>query len=323
MPRAMVAVLIATSGCAGLYGELAVTSTPSTKLTPNSGGAGVDAGGGTTVGFNVGVDFGNTRKRFAIGGGVSTTSFDAGESKASIGTWRYDHALIQLAERASLRLGVGSEVGNATGSSGGMSTDGLGLGVFGGVGATYYPTWRTPVHVLVGPHWLTREAGGEQSLSGVGITARIAIGITAKDPRPDITFVVPLEKNRDITEWISAGGSAIGCTTEDRGRNDYMASLTLRCDGKRIEYFQIAEGMLITCKRQASRSRCEQLNQRIVEAASAKLDGDPPSAPSAPAAPAAPAPIAPAPTPAPAEPAPAVPTPADAPAAPSDAGTGQ
>lgn len=308
----------ATGGCAGLYGELAVTTTPSAKLTPNAGGDSIDAGGGTTVGFNVGVDFGNTRKRFAIGGGTSTTTFDGGESKGSLGTWRYDHALVQLAERASLRIGVGSEVGNATGTSGGMSTDGIGLGAFGGLGATYWATWRTPIHLLVGAHWLNYEAGGDRGVSGVGITARIAIGITAGDPRPDVTFVVPLEKNRDITGWISAGGTAIGCTVESEDRNDYMASLTLKCDGKRIEYFQIAEGMLITCKRQPMRSRCEALNHRIVEAASAKMDGDKPAA-TPPATP-APAEPVPAPAPAPAEPAPAT-APAPTEAAPAT-GTG-
>lgn len=256
----------ALAGCVGLYGEVAVTKTPSMKLTPNAGGDSVDAGGGTTIGFNLGVDFGNTRQRFAMGGGAARTSFDGGDSSFAGATLRYDHSIIALSERAALRLGVGSETGNATGTSG-METDGLGLGVFGGVGVTFYPTWHTPVHLLVGPAWSMQEAGGDASVSGVGITARLAIGITTNDPRPDQTFVVPLEKNRDITGLLSMGGAAVGCTIEDKSRTDYMARVVLKCDGKRVEYLQIAEGILITCKHESSRSRCEALNKRIVDAA--------------------------------------------------------
>jgi hypothetical protein len=257
----------ALAGCAGLYGEVAVTKVPSMKLTPNAGGDGVDVGGGTTVGFNIGVDFGNTRQRFAMGGGAANTSFDGGDSSFQGATLRYDRSIINLAERAELRVGVGSETGNATGTSGGMETQGIGLGVFGGVGATFYPTWHTPVHLLVGAEWMTAEAGDDMNVRGVGITARLAVGITTNDARPDQTFVVPLEKNRDITGLISMGGAAIGCSVEDESRSSYMAKVTLKCDGKRIEYFQIAEGILITCKHESSRSRCEALNKRIVAAA--------------------------------------------------------
>jgi hypothetical protein len=302
----------ALAGCAGLYGEVAFTSTSSTKVSPASGTA-VDVGSGTTVGFNVGIDFSGATRRFSGGYASTTTSFEGGESKFSGAQMRYDHGIISLAERLSLRLGAGVESGKSTGTSNGTTTEDNSYGLMGGVGATYFATWRTPVHLFVGAHWINREAGEERTVTGTGITARIAVSVTAKDPRGDSMFVVPLEGNRDLTGAIREGAAAYGCKTLDTNRTDYSASLLLECGSRRIEYFQIAEGMLVTCRREASQKRCERLSRDIVAAARNKLDEKKREAEPAPTptpTPAAPAEPAPAPA---AEPAPAETTPASAP----------
>lgn len=291
----------ALAGCAGLYGEVAYTSTPSTKISA-SGGAEMDGGAGTTVGFNVGVDFSGPRKRFSGGYASTTTSLDGGESKFSGAQMRYDHGIIDLAERLSLRLGAGLESGKSTGTANGMTTEDNSFGFMGGIDATYFATWRTPVHLFVGAHWINREAGDERTVTGTGFTARLAVSVIAKDPRGDSMFVVPLEGNRDLTGVIRDGAAAYGCETLDTNRTDYSASLSLKCGSRRIEYFQIAEGMLVTCRREASKKRCERLSRDIVAAARDKLDekkravestpAPAPAAEPAPAATAEPAPTA-------------------------------
>ncbi|MDX2090133.1 MAG: hypothetical protein SFX73_19905 [Kofleriaceae bacterium] len=272
----------ALAGCAGLYGEVAFTSTPSTKVS-QSGGAEVDAGGGTTVGFNVGIDFSGTMKRFSGGYAATTTSFDGGESKFSGAQMRYDHGIISLPERLSLRVGAGLESGKSTGTSNGMTTEDNSFGFMGGVGATYFATWRTPVHLFVGAHWINREAGDERTVTGAGVTARLGVSLMAKDPRGDSMFVVPLEGNRDLTGVLQEGAAAYGCDTLDSDRTEYSASLKLKCGSKRIDYFQIASGILVTCRHEPSEERCEQLSKNIVKAARAKLDEKKGGAASAPA----------------------------------------
>ncbi len=321
-----IAVLLSGSlGCAGAYAELAVTKLAGSKVTPDSGGDGVEVAGGTIVGFNLGIEFSNMKKRFGMGYVSDSTSYEGGDGSFTGMAIRYDHTIMSLAERATLQIGGGTTVGTGTGTYNGTAnaSEGVGLGLLLGVGGTYYPTFRTPVHVMFGVERASRPAGNDNagmsasdvSIGGIGFTARIAVSLSARDHRPDASFVVPLEGNRDITGVIERGAAKLGCSTEDVGRTSYSASLEVRCDGKRIEYFQIAQGILITCKHEASESRCRALSDKIVASARSTIDkpSEPAATPAAtPAAAPAPAP-APAPTP---DPAPAPEAPA-APAAPA------
>jgi hypothetical protein len=329
-----VLVLTASTGCVGAYAELAVTKLSSTTLSPTGGGATTDGGGASQVGFNVGVEFGSYKQRFAMGYAAEALSSDPGDSKFTGAAFRYDRQVYAPIERLGLRLGGGILSGQSTFTMNNMKNEDNAYGVFGGVGATFFATWRTPVHAFFGYEAASANTPGG-SLTGTGFTFRAGVSLMAKDVRGSVEFVVPLDSARDLTGVIKDGADALGCVTVDQMRTDTIAKLEVVCPGKRhIEYFQIAEGMLVTCEKEVSKKRCEKLSSSIVDAALGKKPErtstptptpaaapTPPAAPTPDPAPTTPvepvAPAAPADPAAPAAPAPAAPAaPATAPATP-------
>jgi hypothetical protein len=311
-----VLALAAFSGCVGAYAELAATKL-STTLSPTGGGADTDGGGATQVGFNAGIEFGSYRKRFTMGYASASQSTDQGDATFSGASFRYDHGVYAPIEKLSLRLGAGFASGNSGFTMNNMKTEEGAVELFGGIDATYFATWRTPVHAFVGYEAASAHvpAGG---LFGTGFTFRVGVSLMAKDARGDVEFVVPLDSARDLTGVIKVGADALGCVTVSQRRTDTVASLEVACPGGRhIEYFQIAEGMLVTCTKEVSKARCERLSSSIVTAAVAPTTKSEPTPAPTPTPTPAPAP-APTPTPA-AVPAAAPVVPADpaAPAAPA------
>jgi hypothetical protein len=283
--------LAAVSGCAGVYAEVATTRMSSAQV--ESGGTAMDVGG-STIGFNVGAEFGSTRQRFTMGYAADSVSFDGGKSSFRGAAMRYDFNLVHLAERLKLRAGLGLESGKESSTVGTMTDDGGNGGMFfGGLDVTYFLRWQNAIHVFVGAAYQTHDVANG-SLTGKGLTARIAISHTFGDPRTDASFVVPLEGSRDITGAIEKGARRLGCKTEDRARTDYTASLTVACsDNRTLEYFQIAEGMMVTCKHAQSEKRCAQWSDEIVKAATEEHAASAPSTSAAEPAPVAePAPAA-------------------------------
>jgi hypothetical protein len=318
-----VLALAALSGCVGAYAELAATKLSSTTLSPTGGGADTDGGGASQVGFNLGVEFGSYKQRLAMGYANASFSSDQGDSKFTGASFRYDRSVYAPIDRLALRLGAGFSSGNGTYTMNNMKSEDGAVEVFGGIGATYFATWRTPVHAFFGYGAASGNVPGG-GLWGSGFTARIGVSLMAKDVRGDVEIIVPLETARDLTGVIKDGADALGCVTVRQSRSDTVARLEVACPGGRhIEYFQIAEGMVVTCMKEVSKKRCEQLSSSIVDAAvrpSKKSEPAPapapapttppavePATPAPPADPAAPAtPVPDAPT-APAEPAPAAP----------------
>jgi hypothetical protein len=293
----------ALSGCAGVYAEVSTTRMTSAQI--ESAGTSTDVGG-TTIGFNVGAEFGSTRQRFTMGYAADSISFDGGKASFSGAAMRYDFNLVQLAERLKLRAGFGFEAGKDSSTIAGMTNDrGNGGTYMAGLDATYFVRWANAIHVFVGAAYQTHDLA-MGSFSGSGVTARVAISHTFGDPRASASFVVPLEGNRDLTGAIEAGARSLGCTTDGRERTEYMASLSVTCSGGReIEYFQIAEGIMVTCRHAQTKDRCAAWSSEIVRAATerhaAPVATPPAPAPTEPATePAQPA--GPAQAPAPAEP---------------------
>ncbi len=291
--------LAGLSGCAGVYAEVATSRMSSAQIESN--GTTMEVAG-STIGFNVGAELGSSRQRFTMGYAADSISFDGGKASFRGAAMRYDFNLINLAERLKLRGGFGFESGKDSSTVGTMTDDRGNGGMFlGGLGATYFVRWQNAVHVFVGAAYQTHDLA-TGSLTGTGITARVAISHTFGDPRKSASFVVPLEGNRDLTGAIEDGAELLGCKT-DRSRTDYSATLTVRCpDDRELEYFQIAEGIMVTCKHAQTESRCEAWSHDIVRAATERHEAKrtTPTEPTPPATPAA----APAPT-EPAEPAPA------------------
>jgi hypothetical protein len=262
----MVLGLAALSGCAGVYAEVATTRMSSAQI--ESGGTSMDVGG-STIGFNVGAEFGSTRQRFTMGYAADSVSFDGGKASFRGAAMRYDFNLVHLAERLKLRAGLGFESGKDSSTVGTMTDDGGNGGMFlGGLDVTYFLRWQNAIHVFVGAAYQTHSLVNG-SLTGTGVTARVAISHTFGDPRKDASFVVPLEGNRDLTGAIEDGAGSLGCTT-NRSRTDYSATLVVACPHDRhLEYFQIAEGIMVTCKHAQTESRCEEWSSEIVKAATA------------------------------------------------------
>lgn len=307
-------LIVALGGCAGVYAEVAATQLSSARISPSGDGEDMDLGGASTLGFNVGADFGSTRHRFAIGYASDSVSFENGSGSFGRSSMRYDFNVLSIADRLKLRLALGVELGSGKATYGGMTSDGGGAGAMAGVGATYFLTWSTAIHAVVGARGMYNTAPGGNFV-GTGVTARIAITQTFGDARPDQTFIVPLSFSTDVTGIIEAGAAALGCKTTDRMSESTYAWLGVSCSGGRnIRYLQISSGMAITCEHEQSRSRCKALSEAIIDAAAPKKTAMPPEPAPVPAA--APAP-APPPVPAPA--ADPVPTPPDAPPAPPSA----
>lgn len=279
----------------------------------------MDSGGAMQVGFNLGIEFGNIRQRFAMGYARQSMSVDAGDSTLAGSSERYDFNIFNIADRLKLRIGLGAQFGNGSSNIGamdGMSTSEGGGGFFAGLGGTYFLSWKNAVHVLGGYQWLAQSVPGGD-LSGKGLTFRVTLSHYFGDVRPDRSFVVPLPNSTDIVGVLERGGSSIGCISGGAMHRDTYASVNLTCPGDRhIEYFQIAEGMLVTCKHAQSEGACRALSSKIVDAASGGGSTSEPSStpPAQPAAAPMPAPAA---TP---DPAPAAPTNAPT-TAPDDAGS--
>jgi hypothetical protein len=281
-----------------VYAE-ATASQVSTTLTP-SGGTAMDSGGAMQVGFALGVEFGNIRQRFAMGYARQSMSIDSGDSTLAGSSERYDFNVFNIADRIKLRIGLGAQFGSGDsniGAMGGMSENNSGGGFFAGLGGTYFLSWKNAVHVLAGYQWLAaRVPGGD--LGGSGPTFRVTLSHYFGDVRPDRSFVVPLPNSTDIVGVLERGGSSIGCISGGAMHQDTYASVNLTCPGdKHIEYFQIAEGMLVTCKHSQSEGACRALSSKIVDAASgggSKSEptstpvAQPAAAPTPPPAPAAP-----------------------------------
>jgi hypothetical protein len=297
--------MLLLTGCAGVYAEVQASQL-SAEFSPSGGGTAMDAGGATSVGFNLGVELGSVRQRFAMGYARQSISLDAASSTLSGSETRYDFNVFNIADRIKLRLGLGAQFGSGTSDFGGMDADDSGGGFFAGLGGTYFLTWKNALHVMAGYQFMTQRVTGG-SLAGTGPTFRVTLAHTFGDTRPDKSFVVPLSNATDIIGILERGASSIGCISGGAMHHDTFASVNLLCDGdRRIEYFQIAEGMLVTCRHIQSEGACRRLSSRIVDAAANW--GKSPSTPAAqPAATPAPAP-APAPTNTPAPTAP----PADA-----------
>jgi len=306
--------LVLVTGCAGVYAE-ATASKVSTTLTPSGGGTEMDSGGAMQVGFNLGIEFGNLRQRFAMGYAKQSMSLDSGSASLAGSSTRYDFNVFNIADRIKLRLGLGVQFGSGESDIGGMSTSDSGGGFFGGVGGSYFLTWKNAVHVLAGYQVMTQRVPGGD-LAGSGPTFRVTLAHYFGDVRPDKSYVVPLESNRDITGLLEQGASSIGCVSRGAVHRDMYASVEVVCPGDRhIEYFQIAEGMLVTCKHTQSVTACKALSSEIVDAVTgSKKKSEPTTTPAAQPAAAPQPPAAAVPPPAPEAP-PAAPAPAAPPAA--------
>lgn len=290
-------LLTATSGCVGVYAEVAATKFTTAQV---SGAMDTDVGA-TTVAFSVGAEFSNTNNRLSMGYLSDAITVDGGEATLAGGTLRFDRAIKHIGERFDLRLGAGLDFGSGEATFGGDTTEVSGNGFFGGLGANYFATWRTPVSAFVGFRYLNQDLG-DADLHAKGVTVKLAVSYQFHDPRPDVSLVVPLERSNDITGVIERGASARGCTS-NRFRTSTTATLDVVCDGRRIEFFQIAQGMMVTCYKQPSKSKCDDMASDLVKAGVANVD----RATTPPAEPAA----APAAAPAPAEPATPAATPAE------------
>ncbi len=311
--------LVLLTGCAGVYAE-ATASQVSTTLTP-SGGTAMDAGGAMQVGFNLGIEFGNIRQRFAMGYARQSMSVDAGDATTAGSSERYDFNIFNIADRVKLRIGLGAQFGTGEsniGAMSGTSTSEGGGGFFAGLGGTYFLTWKNALHVQAGYQWMFQGVPGGD-LAGKGPTIRVTLSHYFGDVRPDRSFVVPLPNSTDIVGLLERGGSSIGCVSGGATHQDTYASVNLTCPGDRhIEYFQIAEGMLVTCKHAQSEGACRALSSKIVDAVTSGGKSDSSSTPAAqpaaaPTPPPAPAPAAP--TTPPADAGSAAPAPAEDPAA--------
>ncbi|MBC7461596.1 MAG: hypothetical protein H7287_09575 [Thermoleophilia bacterium] len=283
--RASWLVLPFLTGCLGVYAEVATTTLPSATIDGSTNT------GATSVGFNIGADFGSTRMRFALGYASDTTTFDGGSAKLGTSSSRFDFNIFSLTDRARIRLGLGFARGSGSSEAGGMKrTDSEGGGVFAGLDVTYFLTWKLGLHAFVGPTYMSQTIPGG-SVSGTGATFRIAASFTFGDVRPDTTLFIPLE-NRDITGLLEAGAEAAGCrATRDSNPSSGYAFLHVTCRGREVLYLQIAEGISARCF-DMFEHECKAFTARLTDATAPAVTG-----------PAAPAP-APAPTPAPA-PAPA------------------
>jgi hypothetical protein len=249
------------SGCFGVYGEVAATTYPSASL----GSTG--SPGASSVGVNVGVDFGNVKRRFAMGYEQQSISVKDGSGSLGASSARFDFNVLSLSDRAKLRLGGAFGFGTGSSKLAGMTrNDASGGGAYAGVGFTYFPTWHIGLHALAGPAFGTMtmpEAGSTKSdFSGTGVTFRIAVTYQFSDVRPDVTRMYPLEHDNDITGLLEEGARGLGCTTFRRSSSTY-AYLDLTCNGEQMTYFQVAQGMMVQCHHMFERA-CDDLSERVL-----------------------------------------------------------
>lgn len=297
------------AGCFGVYAEVAATTLPSATIE------GSTSTGATSIGFNVGADFGSSRMRFALGYASDSTSFDGGSAKLGASSSRFDFNILTLTDRARVRLGLGFSKGDGSAQAGGMtSTDSGGGGAFAGLDLTYFVSWKLGVHAFGGPAYFTQQIPGG-SVSGTGATFRLTVSYTFGDLRPDTDMFIPLEDNRDLTGLLETGAQSLGCRADrDSNPSSGYAFLHVKCDGRAVVYMQVARGIAARCM-DMFKPECKAFTARLVDATVTATKPVEPMP--APAAPPAPAPTVPAPTaPAATEPV-AAPPPAATPDAPA------
>jgi hypothetical protein len=264
------------SGCFGVYAEVATTTYPSASL--GSAGGSTSA---SSVGFNVGVDFGNIKRRFAMGYSSQTVSVSGGSASLAGSEGRFDFDIVSLSNRAHVRLGAGVNFSSGTSKLAGMSrSDAGGGGAYGGVDFSYFPTYHVGLHAFAGPAYGGAQLPGG-NLSGTGATFRLAVTYQLSDVRPNPSHFYPLEKATDITGLIDTGAHAMGCTTlRDSQPVEGYAYVDVDCDGRKLMYFQTSNGMVLHCEHMFDKE-CEALGDEIVEsskkaiakaAANAELD---------------------------------------------------
>lgn len=292
----VVLMISSLGGCTGVYAEVAGSKLTSATFSPSSG-PDQELSGATSVGVNLGLELGSTRQRFAIGYAADSLSFDGGSASGGASSSRYDFTIIHVAARMKLRLGLGFDAG-----SGGTATfagikrkDTSTAGAMAGLDVSYFLTWKTAIHVLVGARVMTNGLPGG-SMTGTGVTGRVTISHTFGDVRPDQELIVPLDDATDITGLIEAGANAMGCVTKDTYRSSTMAHVLVACPGgHRVDFVQIAEGLMVTCEHEQSRSACEAAATSIARSTRKLLSPPAARAPAASPAPEpTPTPVAPA-----------------------------
>ncbi len=278
------------AGCFGVYAEIAATTLPSAAIetTTNTGA--------TSIGFNIGAEFSSTRMRFAVGYASDTTTFEGGSGSLGTSSSRFDFNVFSLSDRARVRLGLGFARGTGSSELNGMSqSNSDGGSAFAGLDVSYFLTWKIGLHAFAGPTYFSQSIPGG-TVNGSGATFRLAVSYTFGDVRPDTTYYIPLEGNRDITGLLESGAAAMGCTTRRNSSSQY-AFLYVTCGGDTVMYLQTAEGMGVHCD-DMFKHQCHAFTLRLTTATKAVISA-PESPPAAP--PVTPA-VAPAPPPQPAAP---------------------
>jgi hypothetical protein len=254
------------SGCFGVYAEVAATTYPSASL--GSAGGSTSA---SSVGFNVGVDFGNLKRRFAMGYSSQTVSVSGGSASLAGSEGRFDFDIVSLSDRAHVRLGAGVNFSSGTSKLAGMSrSDAGGGGAYGGVDFSYFTNYHVGLHAFAGPAYGGAQLPGGD-LSGTGATFRLAVTYQLSDLRPNPSHFYPLEKATDITGLIDSGAHAMGCTTL---RNSQpvagYAYVDVDCNGKHLTFFQSSGGMVLQCEHMFEKE-CEGLGDEIAQSATKEV----------------------------------------------------
>lgn len=298
------------AGCFGVYAEVAATTLPSATID------GSTSTGATSVGFNIGAEFASTKMRLAMGYASDSTSFDGGSASLGTSSSRFDFNVFSVSDRARVRLGLGFARGTGSSEANGMTQSSAeGGSAFAGLDVTYFLSWKLALHAFGGPMYMSQSIPGGH-VSGSGATFRLAVSYTFGDVRPDSTFFIPLDGNRDITGLLEDGAKTMGCKTRrDSAPSSGYAFLYVTCDGDTVLYIQIAEGISVHCD-DMFKPQCEKFTSRLTAATKATFD-KPAATPAA-----SPPVVAPVPAPAPAPPpapvvTPPAPAPAPAPAAPA------
>lgn len=259
------------AGCFGVYAEVAATTLPSAKLNDSPVVA-------TSVGFNIGADFGSTTKRFALGYASESVSFDGGSATLGTSSSRFDFNVFSVSDRARIRLGAGFALGSGKATANGMTrNDSGGGGGFAGIDFTYFLTWKIAAHAFGGPIYFSESVPGG-SISGTGATFRVALSYAFSDIRPDTTFFIPLEDDRDLTGILETGADSLGCTSKrDSHPSSGYAFLGVRCEGRSVTYMQVAQGIRPRCE-SMFRRECDAFTERLVLAAKGAIKRPTPAA---------------------------------------------
>jgi hypothetical protein len=220
--------------------------------------------------------------------------FDNGSADVGQSSARFDFNVLSLSHKAYIRLGgaFGFGSGGSATLAGMTKNDAGGGGAYAGALFTYFVNWHLGLHAMVGPA-VGFTSLPDASFSGTGVTFRIAATYQFGDVRTDVKHLEALDDATDITGVLERGAQKLGCHTSQQTRSTY-AYLDATCDGRELVFFQIAEGIQVTCN-DSFEDECNARIKAIIAAAKApEPTATPPSQPAA-----APAPP-PTPTPAPA-----------------------